>query len=140
MLGLLGALQVKQENKERLADTVLRLTGVKVSSEALFDIQVKRIHEYKRQLLNVLSVIHRYNRIKVSTHATAPTSCAHAAFFPHHCLHSAVSLHHVPMLTAVSSPGFGEVIQAGSNWHSSIFVGMPHDVLSGHGELPHQSC
>ena len=38
--------------------------GVKVSTDAMFDIQVKRIHEYKRQLLNVLSIIHRYDQIK----------------------------------------------------------------------------
>ncbi|CAI7920425.1 unnamed protein product [Closterium sp. NIES-53] len=56
--------EVKQQNKQKLADVILKLTGVKVSTEALFDIQVKRIHEYKRQLLNVLSVIHRYEEIK----------------------------------------------------------------------------
>ena len=40
---------------------------LQVSTEAMFDVQVKRIHEYKRQLLNVLSIIHRYDCIKVST-------------------------------------------------------------------------
>lgn len=38
---------------------------LQVNSAALFDVQVKRLHEYKRQLLNILSVIHRYNTIKV---------------------------------------------------------------------------
>ncbi len=56
--------QVKQANKERLADLVLRETGVHFDSEAMFDVQVKRIHEYKRQLLNILHVIHLYDRIK----------------------------------------------------------------------------
>jgi starch phosphorylase len=55
---------VKRENKQRLAEVVELCTGVKFDIAALFDVQVKRIHEYKRQLLNVLHVIHLYNRIK----------------------------------------------------------------------------
>jgi len=55
---------VKQANKRRLAKTVRDLCGVDPSLDALFDVQVKRIHEYKRQLLNVLHVIHLYGRIK----------------------------------------------------------------------------
>jgi len=56
--------QVKYENKQRLAALIQRACGVQVDCNALFDIQVKRIHEYKRQFLNILSVIHRYNTIK----------------------------------------------------------------------------
>jgi starch phosphorylase len=56
--------KVKQANKQRLADLVEKECGVTVNPEALFDIQVKRIHEYKRQLLNVLHVIHLYSRLK----------------------------------------------------------------------------
>ena len=55
---------VKQDNKRRLAETVAQLCHVEFPVEAMFDVQVKRIHEYKRQLLNVLHVIHLYNRIK----------------------------------------------------------------------------
>ncbi len=55
---------VKQANKERLAALVQRDCGITFDTHALFDIQVKRIHEYKRQLLNVLHVIHLYDRIK----------------------------------------------------------------------------
>ncbi len=55
---------VKQANKKRLAEMVSRDCGVIFDTEALFDVQVKRIHEYKRQLLNVLHVIHLYDRIK----------------------------------------------------------------------------
>jgi starch phosphorylase len=54
----------KLHNKQRLADLVKQLCDVDFNPEALFDIQVKRIHEYKRQLLNVLHVIHLYDRIK----------------------------------------------------------------------------
>ena len=54
----------KTANKQRLAELIKESCGVTVSPDALFDIQVKRIHEYKRQLLNVLHVIHLYDRIK----------------------------------------------------------------------------
>jgi starch phosphorylase len=57
-------MSVKRSNKERLANTVWRECGVRFSPDAMFDVQVKRIHEYKRQLLNVLHVIHLYDRIK----------------------------------------------------------------------------
>jgi len=56
--------QVKQHNKVRLAALVLEDCGVAFNPAALFDVQVKRIHEYKRQLLNLLHVIHLYDRIK----------------------------------------------------------------------------
>ncbi|MFZ0790500.1 MAG: glycogen/starch/alpha-glucan phosphorylase [Chromatiaceae bacterium] len=55
---------IKQDNKRRLAETVAQLCHVEFPVDALFDVQVKRIHEYKRQLLNILHVIHLYNRIK----------------------------------------------------------------------------
>ncbi len=54
----------KIENKQELADYVARTNGVEINANALFDIQVKRIHEYKRQLLNVLYIITLYNRLK----------------------------------------------------------------------------
>jgi glycogen phosphorylase len=56
--------EVKQANKARLAALVQQDCGVTFDPDALFDVQVKRIHEYKRQLLNVLHVIHLYDRIK----------------------------------------------------------------------------
>jgi starch phosphorylase len=54
---------VKRANKERLANTIELLLNTKVSVDAMFDVQVKRIHEYKRQLLNLLYVVVRYLRI-----------------------------------------------------------------------------
>jgi len=54
---------VKRANKARLADLVADQCGVKFDTDFIFDVQVKRIHEYKRQLLNVLHVIHLYDRI-----------------------------------------------------------------------------
>lgn len=56
--------QVKQANKLRLAERIEKVTGVKLNTNSLFDVQIKRIHEYKRQLLNVLHVITLYNRIR----------------------------------------------------------------------------
>ena len=55
---------IKRANKIALAEEVDRRTGIDVSVDSLFDVQVKRIHEYKRQLLNILYVITRYNRIR----------------------------------------------------------------------------
>ncbi|PWS54619.1 glycogen/starch/alpha-glucan phosphorylase [Pseudoalteromonas sp. meg-B1] len=56
--------QAKQQNKQRLVDLVKQKCGVEFDVNMLFDVQVKRIHEYKRQLLNVLHVIHLYDRIR----------------------------------------------------------------------------
>ena len=55
---------IKQANKERLADKIRRRLGLEVRVDSLFDVHIKRIHEYKRQLLNVLHVITLYNRIR----------------------------------------------------------------------------
>eukprot|EP00871_Galdieria_phlegrea_P003279 jgi/Galph1/3952/GphlegSOOS_G2635.1 len=56
--------EAKRVNKRRLASKLLQLFGMSVDIDALFDIQVKRIHEYKRQLLNILGVIYRYLSLK----------------------------------------------------------------------------
>lgn len=56
--------EIKYANKVRLAKHIKNTTGVTVNPSALFDIQVKRIHEYKRQQLNIFGVIHRYLTLK----------------------------------------------------------------------------
>lgn len=56
--------EIKYANKVRLAKHIKQTTGIKVNPAALFDIQVKRIHEYKRQQLNIFGVIHRYLALK----------------------------------------------------------------------------
>ena len=56
--------EIKLANKSRLAEHIKKTTGITVNPTALFDIQVKRIHEYKRQQLNILGVIHRYLTLK----------------------------------------------------------------------------
>jgi starch phosphorylase len=61
--------QVKQENKMKLAKILEHDYGVKVNLSSIFDIHVKRIHEYKRQLLKCLHVITLYNRIKSNPNA-----------------------------------------------------------------------
>jgi starch phosphorylase len=60
---------IKAENKRRLAETIQRRVGIEVDPESLYDVQVKRIHEYKRQVLNLLYVITRYNRIRANPKA-----------------------------------------------------------------------
>ncbi|MBI5586099.1 MAG: glycogen/starch/alpha-glucan phosphorylase [Deltaproteobacteria bacterium] len=64
--------RVKQENKARLAGLIRGQTGITVDPESLFDIQVKRLHEYKRQHLNVLHVIALYRRLKLGGAADVP--------------------------------------------------------------------
>ena len=56
--------EIKLENKIRLTRYIARANGVKVNPRSIFDVQVKRLHEYKRQLLNVLHILALYNRIK----------------------------------------------------------------------------
>jgi len=64
--------QVKQANKIRLAEKIGKVTGVVLNPDSLFDVQIKRIHEYKRQLLNVLHVITLYNRIRSGEQGITP--------------------------------------------------------------------
>jgi len=70
---------VKRANKERLAKVVARVAGVRLDPDALFDVQVKRIHEYKRQLLAALHVIHLYLQItEDGRRLAAPRACLFA--------------------------------------------------------------
>lgn len=57
-------MEIKYKNKERLAKYILEHNGVEVDPRSIFDVQVKRLHEYKRQLLNILHVMYIYNKIK----------------------------------------------------------------------------
>ena len=58
-------MNIKFKNKERLAKYILEHNGVEVDPHSIFDVQVKGLHEYKRQLLNILHVIYLYNQIKM---------------------------------------------------------------------------
>lgn len=57
-------MNIKYQNKVRLANYILEHNGVEVDPRSIFDVQVKRLHEYKRQLLNILHVMYLYNEIK----------------------------------------------------------------------------
>ncbi|MBR4015213.1 MAG: glycogen/starch/alpha-glucan phosphorylase [Anaerotignum sp.] len=59
-------IQIKRENKERLAKYIWEAKGIEVDPDSIFDIQVKRLHEYKRQLLNILHIIGLYNQLRMN--------------------------------------------------------------------------
>ncbi|AXI07794.1 glycogen phosphorylase [Oceanobacillus zhaokaii] len=56
--------QVKHENKNTLANYIYHQTGILIDNQSIFDVQIKRLHEYKRQLLNIFHVIYLYNELK----------------------------------------------------------------------------
>ena len=55
---------IKRKNKERLAAYIMEHNGIEVDPDSIFDVQVKRLHEYKRQFLNIMHVMYLYNKIK----------------------------------------------------------------------------
>src|ERR1700709_834808 len=73
--------EIKTFNKARLAKLIHETTGITVTSHALYDIQVKRIHEYKRQQLNVFGCIHRYLQIKAMTPAQKKEAVPRVSIF-----------------------------------------------------------
>ena len=56
--------QIKRNNKNRLAKFIHSRYGIAVDEDSIFDVQIKRLHAYKRQLLNVLHIIYLYNQLK----------------------------------------------------------------------------
>lgn len=70
--------EIKRTNKEHLSSYIAKLTGVKVNQSSIFDIQVKRIHEYKRQLLNALHAIYLYNRVRQNPDGFVPRTVVFA--------------------------------------------------------------
>ncbi|KAF5353527.1 hypothetical protein D9756_007833 [Leucocoprinus leucothites] len=72
---------IKQRNKERLAHHVQSTLGLTVRTDAMFDVQIKRLHEYKRQTLNILGVIHRYLTLKGMSPAERKKSNRKVVFF-----------------------------------------------------------
>lgn len=65
-------MQVKEEKKRELAEVILRDTGIEIDTASIFDVQVKRLHEYKRQLLNALHILHRYLELKENPELDVP--------------------------------------------------------------------
>ena len=59
-------MNIKYQNKIRLANYIKEHNGIEVDPDSIFDVQVKRLHEYKRQLMNILHVMYLYNQIKAN--------------------------------------------------------------------------
>jgi len=72
---------IKKRNKERLAHYVRNTLGLHVNTDAMFDVQIKRLHEYKRQTLNILGVIHRYLMLKKMSPAEKKKVVRRVVFF-----------------------------------------------------------
>ena len=66
-------MEIKYQNKVRLAKYIQKHNGIEVDPSSIFDVQVKRLHEYKRQLLNILHVMYLYNRIKEASEYGLPS-------------------------------------------------------------------
>ena len=71
--------QVKKGNKEKLAAYILEKEGVSIDPESIFDIQIKRLHEYKRQQMNALYIIHKYLEIRGGKKPSTPITCIFGA-------------------------------------------------------------
>ncbi len=67
-----GLLTIKQQKKRELQEYLRRTQGIRIRDDSIFDIQIKRLHEYKRQQLNALYVIHKYLEIKAGVRPTTP--------------------------------------------------------------------
>ncbi|HEY6134274.1 MAG TPA: glycogen/starch/alpha-glucan phosphorylase [Rubrivivax sp.] len=132
-------MQIKRANKDRLAAHILKSTGIVVDPASLFDVQVKRIHEYKRQLLNVLQIVARYQAIlaepeadwvpRTAIFAGKAASSYHMAKQIIHLIHDVGSvINHDPVvagrLKVVFIPNYGvsvaEVIMPGADLSEQI--------------------
>lgn len=71
--------EVKKANKQALADYVKKMEGVAIDPNSVFDVQVKRLHEYKRQQMNALYIIHKYLEIKAGKKPETPVTCIFGA-------------------------------------------------------------
>ena len=71
--------EVKKANKQVLADYVKKMEGVDIDPNSVFDVQVKRLHEYKRQQMNALYIIHKYLEIKAGKKPETPVTCIFGA-------------------------------------------------------------
>ncbi|KAE8719413.1 Alpha-1,4 glucan phosphorylase L isozyme [Hibiscus syriacus] len=67
--------EAKRRNKVKVASFLREKTGYSVNPDSMFDVQIKRIHEYKRQLLNIIGIVYRYKKMKEMSHEERKASC-----------------------------------------------------------------
>ena len=71
--------RIKKDNKQKLAAYIQEKEGVQINPDSIFDIQIKRLHEYKRQQMNALYIIHKYLEIKKGKKPSTPVTCIFGA-------------------------------------------------------------
>lgn len=65
-------MEIKNNNKKKLKDFILETEGIEINEDSIYDVQIKRLHEYKRQQMNVLYIIHKYMEIKEGNYPVRP--------------------------------------------------------------------
>ena len=116
--------QVKQANKIRLAERITRETGIVVDANSLFDVQIKRIHEYKRQLLNLLHVVARYQAMLANPNGPNGEGWQARTVI---IAGKAASAYHTAKLIIRLAHDIGRVINADARLHGKLkLVFMPN--------------
>ena len=106
--------EVKSHNKHALSDYIRQTMGIRIDHEALFDVQIKRIHEYKRQLLNILQTIAQYDQIRLHPerqHVPRVKFFAGKAASSYHRAKEIIKLAHDVSLRINSDPAVGDLLK-----------------------------
>ncbi|MCR5776329.1 MAG: glycogen/starch/alpha-glucan phosphorylase [Lachnospiraceae bacterium] len=121
-------MNIKFKNKQRLAEYILEHNGIEVDPRSIFDVQVKRLHEYKRQLLNILHVMYLYNKIKAHPEMD---------FYPHTFIFGAKAAagYRIAKLTIKLINSVAEVINNDSSINGKLKVVFIEDYRVSNAEI-----